>query len=224
MSKKNFFFILFILIIIIPINGIAATIFFKDGTRLDVSEVWEEGGQIKCNLYGTVVGYPKENILKVEKNELKQTEPDIMKSDSESVDAPNLVDMPNLLKVEKNELKQTEVDAMKSNLKSADGTKCTQDGMWEFVINNAYRIAEDYATSRNPLSTFISIKKNYNFAKQYGGEFEGKYLLIITNEHGRDTSFAVLLPLFDVNKPSEGLDANKPLWKLISAKLNGQQY
>ena len=107
---------------------------------------------------------------------------------------------------------------------SADGPKCTQDDMWEFVVNNAYRIADEYATSRNPRSTFMSTKKNYSFVKQYGGEFEGKYLLMITNEHGRDTSFAVLLPLFDVNKPSEGLDDNKPLWKVVSAKLNGRPY
>ena len=107
---------------------------------------------------------------------------------------------------------------------SADGPKCSQDDMWKFVVNNAYRIADEYATSRNPSSTFISTKKNYSFVKQYGGEFEGKYLLMITNEHGRDTSFAVLLPLFDVNKPSEGLDDNKPLWKIVSAKLNGRPY
>lgn len=107
---------------------------------------------------------------------------------------------------------------------SADGPKCTQDDMWEFVVNNAYRIADDYATSRNPRSTFISTKKDYSFVKQVGGEFQGKYLLLITNKHGKDTSFAVLLPLFDANKPSEGLDDNKPLWKVVSAKLNGQPY
>ena len=106
----------------------------------------------------------------------------------------------------------------------ADGPKCTQDDMWKFVVNNAYRIADEYATSRNPRSTFISTKKNYSFVKQFGGEFEGKYLLIITNKHGRDTSFAVLLPLFDVNKPSKGLDDNKPLWEVVSAKLNGRPY
>ena len=69
-----------------------------------------------------------------------------------------------------------------------------------------------------------STRKNYSFVKQYAGEFEGKYLLMITNKHGRDTSFAVLLPLFDVNKPSKELDDNKPLWKVVSAKLNGRLY
>lgn len=80
MSKLFFFF--FIILVIFPIHGTADTIFFKNGMRLDVSEVWEENGQIKCKLYGTVVGYPKENILKVEKNELKKTESDDIKSDS----------------------------------------------------------------------------------------------------------------------------------------------
>ena len=107
---------------------------------------------------------------------------------------------------------------------SANGPKCTQDDMWEYVINNAYRIADDYAVSRNPRSTFISMKKDYQFIKQYGGEYEGNYLLMITNKHGRDISFAVLLPLFDVNKSSKGLDDNKPLWKVVTAKLNGRPY
>jgi len=91
-------------------------------------------------------------------------------------------------------------------------------------VNNAYRLADEYAVSRNPRSTFISMKKIYRFVKQFGGEYKGKYLLLITNKHGGNTSFAVLLPLFDVNKPSDDLDDNKPLWKVVSAKLNGRPY
>ena len=97
---------------------------------------------------------------------------------------------------------------------SADGPKCTEGEMWEYVVNNAYRIADEYATDRNPRSTFIGPKKNYSFVKQFGGEYKGKYLLLITNEHGRDISFAVLLPLFDENEPSDKLDDSKPLWKV----------
>jgi len=107
---------------------------------------------------------------------------------------------------------------------ASEAPKCTQDDMWEFVVNNAYRVADKYATDRNPRSTFVSFKNNYKFNKQYAGEHEGKYLLMLTNKHGRDTSFAVLLPLFDVNKPSKGLNDNNPLWKVINAKLNGQRY
>ena len=107
---------------------------------------------------------------------------------------------------------------------SAEEPKCTQGEMWQIIVNNAYRIADEYATSRNPRSTFLSTKENYSFVKQFGGEYKGKYLLLITNEHGRDTSFAVLLPLFDVDKSSDGLDDNKPLWKVVSAKLNGKPY
>ena len=107
---------------------------------------------------------------------------------------------------------------------SAEGPKCTEGEMWEYVVNNAYRIADEYAVSNNPSSTFISTKKDYSLVKQFGGEYKGKYLLLITNKHGRNTSFAVLLPLFDVNKPSDDLDDNKPLWKVISAKLNEKPY
>ena len=109
---------------------------------------------------------------------------------------------------------------------AAVGPKCTQDNMWKYVVNNAYRTADEYAMSRNPNSTFVSTKNNYSFIKQIGGEFEGNFLLIIINKHGGNTSFAVLLPLFDVNMPSEGLglDDNQPLWKVVNAKFNGRPY
>ena len=107
---------------------------------------------------------------------------------------------------------------------SANGPKCTQDDMWQYVVNNAYRVADKYATSHNPSSTFVSFKNNYKFVKQYAGKHEGKYLLMLTNKHGSNTSFAVLLPLFDTNKPSTGLNDEKPLWKIVSAKLNGRPY
>lgn len=107
---------------------------------------------------------------------------------------------------------------------SAPSPVCTQGDMWEFVINNAYRIAEEYSADHNPSSTFASASKNFSFLKQVAGDYEGKYLLLITNKHGNDTSFAVLLPLFDPDKPSTNLDDSKPLWKVISAKLNGRPY
>jgi hypothetical protein len=111
-----------------------------------------------------------------------------------------------------------------SNVFSFGPPLCTKDDMWEFVVNNAYRIADEYATDNNPQSTFVSVKNDFSFVKQYGGEYKGNYLLMIRNEHGNHISFAVLLPLFDVNKPSKNLDDNKPLWKVISAKLDGRPF
>lgn len=107
---------------------------------------------------------------------------------------------------------------------AATGPQCTLGDMWEFVINNAYRIAEAYAMDHNPSSTFASISNDFSFVKQLAGNHKGKYLLMITAKHGNDTSFAVLLPLFDPDQPSTNLDDNKPLWKVISAKLNGRSY
>jgi tetratricopeptide (TPR) repeat protein len=46
----------------------ADTIFFKNGTRLDIQETWEEDGYIKCEIYGIVVSYPKKDIERVEKS------------------------------------------------------------------------------------------------------------------------------------------------------------
>ncbi|MDM8565968.1 hypothetical protein QUF74_09990 [Candidatus Halobeggiatoa sp. HSG11] len=109
-------------------------------------------------------------------------------------------------------------------LTGSDRPKCTQDEMWEYMVNNAYRVADKYATNHNPRSTFFALKKEYSFKKQLGGNYKGKYLLFITNRHGSDTSFATLLPLFDVNKSTKELDDEKSLWKVVIAKLNGVQY
>lgn len=101
---------------------------------------------------------------------------------------------------------------------------CTQDESWQAVVDNAYQIAEEYAEANNPRSTFMTSLEDYTFVKQVGGSFEGKYLLTITTEHGKDYSVAVLLPLFDVNKPSYNLSVDKPLWRVIRAELNGKAY
>lgn len=111
--------------------------------------------------------------------------------------------------------------ATASSVIADDNPMCTRDETWKYVINNAYRVADKYASDRNPQSIFISSKQDYSFVKQYGGDFEGSYLLMLTNKHGNNISFAVLYPLFDVNKPSTGLNDEKPLWKIINAKFNG---
>ncbi len=48
----------------------ADTIYFKNGTRLDIPEAWEEDGQVKCVLYGQVVSYPVEDVERIEKEEV----------------------------------------------------------------------------------------------------------------------------------------------------------
>ena len=111
-------------------------------------------------------------------------------------------------------------------IESKSGPLCTHDEMWIYVVNNAYRTADEYATSKNPNSTFISIKnkQEYTFVKQYGGEYKDGYLMIITNKQYNGISLAVLSPLFDVNKPSKELDDTKPLWRVVTAKFNGTEY
>lgn len=107
---------------------------------------------------------------------------------------------------------------------SISDPKCTQDEAWQSVVDNAYQIAEEYAEANNPRSTFLTSIEDYKFIKQSGGSFDGKYLLIITTVHGKDYSTAILLPLFDVNKPSYDLNVETPLWRLVRADLNGKNY
>ncbi len=47
----------------------ADTIHFKNGTRLDVPSAWEENGEVRCELYGRVVGYPLADVLRVDRQQ-----------------------------------------------------------------------------------------------------------------------------------------------------------
>jgi len=52
---RKFVFFLLLVILIIPSFLDADTIFFKDGSRLDLERVWEEGDHVKYLLFGDVI-------------------------------------------------------------------------------------------------------------------------------------------------------------------------
>ncbi len=43
----------------------ADTILLKNGSRIENVETWEEDGLVKCSRFGSVIGYPREEILSV---------------------------------------------------------------------------------------------------------------------------------------------------------------
>ena len=59
----------FALLALFPVFAGADTIFFKSGSRLDVKEAWEEDGQVKCVMFGSVVAYPKEDVERIVKEQ-----------------------------------------------------------------------------------------------------------------------------------------------------------
>lgn len=101
---------------------------------------------------------------------------------------------------------------------------CTKDPHWKFVLNNARRTADAYATERNPSAVFIGPGTTEDFILQRGGEHEGRYLLKLVTNDGRNTSFAMLKPLFDEYASSEGLDDSGRLWEVVVAKYNGRMF
>lgn len=103
---------------------------------------------------------------------------------------------------------------------SLNGPRCTQDEEWKSVVDNAYNVAETYAIAHNPHATFATAVEDYNFVKQLNGTYKGKYLLMISVEHGKDFCVALLRPLFDVEKPAYDLNTEKPLWEVVRATLN----
>ena len=95
---------------------------------------------------------------------------------------------------------------------------------WQYVVNNGIRTADEYAVENNPAATFIGNDVQASLVKQYGGDYEGEYLLTIMNDGEGSVSYAQLLPLFDVNESSDELDDESHLWEVMVAKYNGQEF
>lgn len=96
--------------------------------------------------------------------------------------------------------------------------------MWEYLVNNAWRTADAYASERNLNAAFFPAKPaevEVEFLKQVAGEHQGRYLLKLVSKSAGNTSFAMLLPLFDEFAPSDDLDDEGRLWKVVVAKFNG---
>lgn len=51
-----------------PLSAFADTIVFKDGMRVDATRVWEQNGEVQCEINGIVFGYPKADVKRIEKN------------------------------------------------------------------------------------------------------------------------------------------------------------
>jgi len=68
---KNFF-ILVVLSILFPLFASADTIILKNGMRIENVRAWEEDGQVKCYRFGSLIGYLKKNVQKIEKGELTE--------------------------------------------------------------------------------------------------------------------------------------------------------
>lgn len=52
----------FALLMMLPAPGQADTITLKSGRQIDSTKCWESGDQLKCKIYGQVIGYQKSDI------------------------------------------------------------------------------------------------------------------------------------------------------------------
>lgn len=66
--------LLIALLLIVTLSSFASAdvIIFKDGRKIETERAWEEEGQIKCYRYGGIVGYPKTQVERIEKEELEK--------------------------------------------------------------------------------------------------------------------------------------------------------
>lgn len=69
-GRKALFALLFIFIFLMsPSLAGADAIVLKNGNRIEAQRVWEEDGDIKCDQYGGVVGFPKREVLRIEQQQ-----------------------------------------------------------------------------------------------------------------------------------------------------------
>jgi hypothetical protein len=61
--------VVLIMFFILPSLAGADAIVLKNGNRIEAQRVWEEDGNVKCNQYGGVVGFPKQEVLRVEQQQ-----------------------------------------------------------------------------------------------------------------------------------------------------------
>jgi hypothetical protein len=67
-KTKGVFVVLFIFFMF-PSLAVADVIVLKNGNRIEAQRVWEEGGEIKCDQYRGVVGFPKREVLRIERQQ-----------------------------------------------------------------------------------------------------------------------------------------------------------
>lgn len=98
-----------------------------------------------------------------------------------------------------------------------------QDG-WEWIANNAARAAEDYVLDADmPQATPATGEIEVYY--QIGGEFEGEYLVAITDRAGHRTTFMMLRPTFDFCVDPASLDDEDPgLFDVVVAKHGGVEF
>ena len=94
---------------------------------------------------------------------------------------------------------------------------------WEYIANNAKRIADTYAVDRNPNATFILAEVGPVF--QVAGEHAGEYLVRLVMNGATGTSFAMLKPNFSFcADPAELNDSRSDLFTVVLAKHNGRHF
>jgi len=67
-ERKGFLALLFIFLMLPTLAG-ADAIVLKNGNRIEAQKVWEEDGCIKCDQFGGVVGFPKREVLRIEREQ-----------------------------------------------------------------------------------------------------------------------------------------------------------
>ncbi|MCP4351230.1 MAG: trypsin-like serine protease [Desulfobacterales bacterium] len=68
------FLAVFLLALQLSFVSSADVVFLKNGKKIKTKEAWEEGGQVKCYRFGTIVGYPKDLVERIEKEQITEEE------------------------------------------------------------------------------------------------------------------------------------------------------
>jgi hypothetical protein len=61
--------------ILLPVMSVADVVVFKDGRKMNVEKAWVEGSEVKAEVCGGVVGYPRGSVERIEEDQTRSTAP-----------------------------------------------------------------------------------------------------------------------------------------------------
>ena len=69
--------LIFLIVVLSPLLSGADTVILKNGMHFEADKIWQEGSEIKCFRNGIVIGFPKDDVERIDRtaNQMPQAEP-----------------------------------------------------------------------------------------------------------------------------------------------------
>jgi S1-C subfamily serine protease len=74
-GKKMVLVLMGLALVQFPAVSVADILIMKNGKRIKTERAWTEGNQIKCYRFGSIIGYQKESVARIIKEEVRESKP-----------------------------------------------------------------------------------------------------------------------------------------------------